>query len=129
MLKYLFLILTICLLSYGDSNINERSFAAPEFNVIDLTARRFSKGTILVVSGYVVNSSFESTSGKVIIYANQGNSTILTLEGRVNNGVPFSHGQKGFFEISTNIDPKQKMDTVLVEYIADAYIVRSLEKK
>lgn len=128
MLRQFFLILTLCLFLYSDGKVDDRIFAAPEFNVVDLSARRFSEGTILVVNGYVKNSSYENTSGRVIIYANQGNATILTLETQVNNGAPFAHGQKGFFEVSTNINPKQKMDTVLVEYIADTYIVRSVEE-
>lgn len=115
-MRYILLFCFLALFSYGDTT-KERSFSAPEFNVIDLNARRFSEGRILVINGYVKNDSFQDTSGRVVIYIQQGNSTILTLEEVVNKGIPFVHGEKGFFEASTDLEPTQKLDTVLVEYI------------
>lgn len=124
MLRYIFLFFIFLFFSNADEKVNERSFVAPTFNVVDLSARRFSDGTVLLVSGNIINDSFRSTSGRVIVYVMLGSTTILTLEGKVNKGVPFAHLQKGFFELNTNINPKQKLDTVLVEYIEDEYIER-----
>ncbi len=110
-------ILICLLLTVSFCEVNKRSFSAPSYSVEDLDARIFSDSRVIVVNGYVKNSSFQSTSGEVLIYLKKGNSIIITLKEVVNKGTPFAHNEKGFFEAVTNLSENQKLDTVTVEYI------------
>lgn len=116
----LFLLLS---LAFGSDRVLPKTFSAPTYEITDLSARRFSDGSILVISGYVNNLSYTSTSGYVIIHVGRGNSITMTLEQSVNGGSPFAHGEKGFFEASSNLEPKQPLDTVIVEYVPNKVVL------
>ncbi len=94
------------------------SFSSPRFAIVDLTAYSHSEKTILTVTGNVENQSQSLAKGYVIIYLKKGGDVIIAMETSVNNGAPFAHGTKGYFETSVNLtNYSQRPDNILVEFV------------
>lgn len=94
------------------------TFSSPRFVIVDLTAYSHSEKTILTVSGNIENQSQSLAKGYVIIYLKKGSDVILAVETSVNNGAPFAHGTKGYFETSVNLtNLTQRPDNILVEFV------------
>jgi hypothetical protein len=94
------------------------TFSSPRFAIVDLTAYSHSEKTILTVSGNVENQSQSLAKGYVIIYLKKGGDVVLAVETSVNNGAPFAHGTKGYFETSVNLtNLSQRPDNILVEFV------------
>lgn len=122
----LILFLNICLLvlltsiGYAGNRIQEQplTFSSPRFAIVDLVAYAHSDKTILTVSGNVENQSQSLAKGYVIIYLKKGGDVVLAVESSVNNGAPFAHGTKGYFETSVNMtNLPQRPDNILVEFV------------
>lgn len=121
-LLFLFGICAVILFSFVKvkAGVQEQplTFSSPRFAIVDLTAYSHSEKTILTVSGNIENQSQSLAKGYVIIYLKKGGDVILAVESSVNNGAPFAHGTKGYFETSVNLtNLSQRPDNILVEFV------------
>lgn len=125
MRNLLILLFGVCLLIsfsfiQGSAGVREQpmTFASPRFAIVDLTAYTHSDKTILTVSGNIENQSQSLANGYVIIYLKKGGDVVIAVETSVNNGAPFAHGTKGYFETSVNLtNLNQRPDNILVEFV------------
>lgn len=103
--------------SYCDIISTPTTFAGPEFEVEELTANLVSS-SILVVNGKVNNKGYREVRGRILIYIkNTSDDVISVVEENINNGMPFSHGQRALFETSIKIDNVPGFNNVSVEFV------------
>lgn len=129
LLTFLFL-LTIPTAEAGSVREQALAFAAPRFELEDLTAELQGDGRVIHVSGKIRNHSNAPVKGYVVIYyRNANNEPLHAVEVEVNQKQPFEHGEAGFFEATANIEQVSGIASVSVEFVDQPTPVKNMRPK
>jgi hypothetical protein len=111
-------LLTVQTVEAGSVREQALAFAAPRFELEDLTAEVQGDGRVIHVSGKIRNHSHAPVKGYVVIYyRNANNEPLHAVEAEVNQKQAFDHGEAGFFEATANIEQVSGVASVSVEFV------------